>query len=146
MEGGDYRGDVPSTVAFSLMEGAVERFGLDLALHGEVGDATVAFSLRRPTLDLALTEADGTHGDVTVRLDGDAKDYEVSGSFDWDEEMVVVMSFKDAHLERFALEMTASGDNDDGLSGKTGLSISVDGDELATRSSRARRPPTTSCR
>ena len=64
-----------------------------------------------------------------VRLDGD-EDYEVSGSFDWDEEIVVGMSFKDAHLERFALEMTASGGTDDGLSGKTGLTISVDGDEL----------------
>ena len=50
-----------ATVAFSLMEGAAERFGLDLALHGEV--------------DLAsLVECSA---DVTVRLDGDEKDYEV---------------------------------------------------------------------
>ena len=105
-EGGD------ATVAFSLMEGATERFGLDLALHGEV-DGKVEGST-----------------DVTVRLDGDAKDYEVSGSFDWDEEITVGMSFKEAHLERFALEMTASGGTDDGLSGRTGLSITVDGDEL----------------
>merc|ERR1719421_2529350 len=92
-----------------VMVGAAERFGLDLVL--------------------SVKEWEGST-DVTVRLDGDAKDYEVSGSFNWDEEITVGMSFKDAHLERFALEMTASGETDGGLSGKTGLSISVDGDEL----------------
>merc|ERR1719421_2019541 len=92
-----------------VMVGAAERFGLDLVL--------------------SVKEWEGST-DVTVRLDGDAKDYEVSGSIDWDEELIFGMSFKDAHLERFALEMTASGETDGGLSGKTGLSISVDGDEL----------------
>ena len=120
------------------MEGAVERFGLDLALHGDLegGEATVAFSLSggAPSSGSDLTWH--VHGEADLALHGEGR----SGSTatrrtttavaDWDEEMVVGMSFKEAHLERFALEMTASGDNDDGLSGKTGLTISIDGDEL----------------